>query len=68
MDDLRKFLALACVTALSGCSALPTALPDSSKLPEKVLSKEEQLAKINAMIAASKTHQRETAKQIENGR
>ena len=65
---LRKCLTLASFVALSGCSAVPTSLPDTRKVPEKVLNKEEQQAKINAMILASKTHQGETAREIENGK
>ena len=65
-------LALAAVTAtlLSGCSeSLPLAqLPDVAKLPEKVLSKDEQQAKVNEMIAKGQKHQTETAKEIENGK
>ena len=65
-------LALAAVTAtlLSGCSeTLPLAqLPDITKLPEKVLSKDEQQAKVNEMIAKGQKHQTETAKEIENGK
>jgi len=65
-------LALTAVTAtlLSGCSeTLPfTQLPDVSKLPEKVLSKDEQQAKVNEMIAKGQKHQTETAKEIENGK
>ena len=65
-------LALAAVTAtlLGGCSeTLPfTQLPDVSKLPEKVLSKDEQQAKVNEMIAKGQKHQTETAKEIENGK
>ena len=65
-------LALACVTAilLCGCSeTLPLAqLPDITKLPEKVLSKDEQQGKVNEMIAKGQKHQSEAAREIENGR
>ena len=65
-------LALAAVTAtlLSSCSeTLPLAqLPDVTKLPQKVLSKDEQQAKVNEMIAKGQSHQTETAKEIENGK
>jgi hypothetical protein len=55
---------------LSGCSeTLPLAqLPDVTKLPQKVLSKDEQQTKVNEMIAKGQKHQDETAKEIENGK
>jgi hypothetical protein len=57
-------------TLLCGCSeTLPLAqLPDVTKLPQKVLSKDEQQAKVNEMIAKGQKHQTETAKEIENGK
>ena len=65
-------LALAAVTVplLASCSeTLPLAqLPDVTKLPEKVLSKDEQQAKVDEMIAKGRAHQTETAKEIENGK
>jgi hypothetical protein len=55
---------------LCGCSeTLPLAqLPDVTKLPQKVLSKDEQQAKVNEMIAKGQKHQDDTAKEIENGK
>ena len=55
---------------LGGCSeALPLAsLPDMTKLPEKVLSKDEQQKAMNQMIEKGQSHQAEAAKQIEKGR
>lgn len=63
-------LVAAAATLLSGCSeTLPLAqLPDITKLPEKVMSKDEQQAKVNEMIAKGQKHQSETAKEIENGK
>jgi type IV pilus biogenesis protein CpaD/CtpE len=65
-------LALAAVTAtlLSSCSeTLPLVqLPDVTKLPQKVLTKDEQQGKVNEMIAKGQTHQTEAAKEIENGK
>lgn len=54
---------------LSGCSeTLPLAnLPDIAKLPEKVLTKDEQQKAMNQMIEKGQTHQVEAAKQIEKG-
>jgi type IV pilus biogenesis protein CpaD/CtpE len=54
---------------LGGCAeTLPLAqLPDFYKLPEKVLTKDEQQGKVNEMIAKGQNHQAEAAKQIEKG-
>jgi hypothetical protein len=66
-------LALVAVAATllgSGCSeTLPLAqLPDVTKLPQKVLNKDEQQDKVNEMIAKAQKHQNEAAKEIENGK
>jgi hypothetical protein len=55
---------------LGGCSeTMPLAqLPDLAKLPQKVLSKDEQQGKVNEMIEKSQRHQAEAAKEIEKGR
>ena len=55
---------------LGGCSeTLPfSQLPDLSKLPQKVMGKDEQQQKINEMIERGHTHQLEAAKQIEQGK
>jgi hypothetical protein len=55
---------------LGGCSeTLPlTQLPDITRLPQKVLSKDEQQGKVTDMIAKSQTHQTEAAKEIESGK
>jgi hypothetical protein len=45
-----------------------TQLPDVTKLPQKVLSKDEQQGKVNEMIAKSQSHQSEAAKEIETGK
>lgn len=57
-------------TLLSGCSeTLPLVnLPDISKLPEKVLSKDEQQKTMNQMIEKGQSHQAEAAKQIEKAK
>jgi len=71
---LERRLALAgmaaMLIALSGCSdTLPfSQLPDLSKLPQKVMGKDEQQQKINEMIERGHTHQIEAAKQIEQGK
>jgi hypothetical protein len=56
--------------ALLGCSeTLPLAsLPDISKLPEKVLSKDEQQKAMNQIIEKGQTSQAEAVKQIEKGK
>lgn len=55
---------------LLGCSeTLPLAnLPDITKLPEKLLSKDEQQKTVNQMIEKGQSHQAEAAKQIEKGK
>ena len=55
---------------LGGCAeTMPLAqLPDFYKLPEKVLSKDEQQGKVNEMIEKGQNHQAEAAKQIEKGK
>ena len=55
---------------LAGCSeTMPlTQLPDITKLPQKVLSKDEQQGKVNEMIDKGQRHQAEAAKEIEKGR
>jgi hypothetical protein len=57
-------------TMLGACSeTLPLAnLPDIAKLPEKVLSKDEQQKAMNQMIEKGQTHQAEALKQIEKGK
>ena len=57
-------------TLLSGCSeSLPLGqLPDVTKLPQKVLGKDEQQGKVNDMINRGQTHQDEAAKEIENSK
>jgi hypothetical protein len=71
--SLRRWLALlgmAALLPLGGCSdSLPfSQLPDLSKLPQKVMGKDEQQQKINEMIERGHTHQIEAAKQIEQGK
>ena len=55
---------------LGGCSeTMPLAqLPDIAKLPQKVLSKDEQQGKVNEMIEKGQKHQTEAAQEIEKGR
>lgn len=56
--------------ALSGCAeTVPLAqLPDSAKLPQRVLSKDEQKRTMDEMIEKGQSHQVEAAKQIEKGK
>jgi hypothetical protein len=58
------------LTQLGACSdSLPfSQLPDLTKLPQKVLGKDEQQQKINEMIERGHSHQVEAAKQIEQGK
>jgi hypothetical protein len=57
-------------TQLGGCSDTLslTQLPDLTKLPQKVLSKDEQQGKVNEMIEKGQTHQAEASKQIEKAK
>ena len=66
----RLALAFAAIAGLlGGCSeTMPlTQLPDLTKLPDKVLSKDEQQGKIDEMIEKSQRHQAEAVKAIERG-
>jgi hypothetical protein len=54
--------------ALLGCSETLSSLaelPTISKLPEKLLSKEEQAQTMNQMLEKGQTHQAEAAREIE---
>jgi hypothetical protein len=53
--------------ALAGCSETMSLaqLPDITRLPSKLLSKEEQSKSMNQMIEKGQTHQAEAAKEIE---
>lgn len=55
---------------LSGCSeTLPLAnLPDITKLPQNVLTKDEQKRAMNQMIEKGQAQQAEAAKQADKGR
>lgn len=55
---------------LGGCSETMSMaqLPDITKLPEKLLSKDEQQGKVNDMIARGQKHQTEAVKEIEAGK
>ena len=58
------------VAILSGCSeTLPLVnLPNIAKLPEKVLTKDEQQKAMNQMIEKGQAQQAEAAKQTEKGK
>jgi hypothetical protein len=58
------------VAILSGCSeTLPLVnLPNIAKLPEKVLTKDEQQKAMNQMIEKGQAQQAEVAKQTEKGK
>jgi hypothetical protein len=55
---------------LGGCSeTMPlTQLPDITKLPQKVLSRDEQQSKVNEMIERGQKHQTEAAREIEKSK
>ncbi|HJZ30528.1 MAG TPA: hypothetical protein VKF35_05455 [Hyphomicrobiaceae bacterium] len=71
LRPLRRMITLLAgatlLAQLAACSeTLPfSQLPDLSKLPQKVMGKDEQQEKINEMIERGHTHQIEAAKQIE---
>jgi hypothetical protein len=60
----------ALTVALGGCAeTLPLSqLPELTKLPQKVLTKEEQQRTVNEMIEKGQTHQVEAAREIEKAR
>ena len=64
---LALLASCAAAMAVAGCSdTLSLAqLPDLSRLPSKLLSKEEQSKSMNQMIEKGQTHQAEAAKEIE---
>lgn len=61
---------LAVVAILTGCAdTMPLLnLPDITKLPEKVLNKDEQQRAMNQMIEKGQAQQAEAAKQAEKAR
>jgi len=63
-------LALAASLGVAGCSeTLPLAnLPDVTKLPEKVLNKDQQQGKVNEMIEKGQRHQTDAEKEIEKAK
>jgi hypothetical protein len=60
-------LVLISVTAfLASCAGPLGELPEIAKLPDKMMNKDQQQAKINEMLAKGQSHQSEAAKEIEN--
>jgi hypothetical protein len=51
--------------AVAGCSQLSASFPDALKLPEKLLSKDDQKGKVDAMSAEAQKHETDAAKTIE---
>jgi hypothetical protein len=66
LTNALALLALGAI-ALSGCSQLAE-LPDISKVPQRVLTKDEQQGKVQQMIAKGQNHKSEAAKEIEEDR
>jgi hypothetical protein len=64
---LALIASCAAAMALVGCSETMSLarLPDITRLPSKLLSKEEQSKSMNQMIEKGQTHQSEAAKEIE---
>ncbi len=54
---------IALTAVLSGCSSSLGPMPDV--IPGKVISKDEQQSKVDAMIEKGQTHERDAEKQIE---
>ncbi|HJU32343.1 MAG TPA: hypothetical protein VJ740_12845 [Hyphomicrobiaceae bacterium] len=45
-----------------------TRLPDLSKVPEKVLTKDEQKGRVEEMISRGQDHRKDAVREIENGK
>ena len=62
-------LGLAAMLA-GGCSEATSLvrLPDIAKLPERILSKDEQQGKVNTMIEKGQKHRSDAVKEIEEDR
>jgi hypothetical protein len=62
--------ACAAAMALAGCSETMSLakLPDITRLPSKLLTKEEQSKSLSQMIEKGQTHQAEAAKEIEKAK
>lgn len=67
---MRVLALIGATVLLGGCSETMSLaqLPDFGKLPEKVLSKDEQQGKVKDMIEQGQTHQTEAARRIEAGK
>jgi hypothetical protein len=64
-------IALVAAAALAaGCAETMSLadLPNITRLPEKLLSKEEQAKTVSSMAEKAQTHQAEAAKEIEKGK
>jgi hypothetical protein len=66
----RLALAAAAATCLCSCSETMslTRLPDLSKVPEKVLTKDEQKGRVEEMISRAQDHRKDAVREIENGK
>jgi hypothetical protein len=67
---LALIASCAAAMALAGCSETMSLaqLPDLSRLPSKLLSKEEQSKSMGQIIEKGQTHQAEAAKEIEKAK
>jgi hypothetical protein len=59
-----------CAALCGGCSEVTSVvrLPEIGKLPDRVLSKDEQQNKVQQMIAKGQNHRNEAVKEIEEDR
>ena len=67
---VRVLAPIGVAALIGGCSETMSAvqLPDFARLPQKILSKDEQQGKVNQMIEKGQTHQTDAAKRIEAGK
>jgi hypothetical protein len=63
MRPLPHLVLFALAALLAGCSSALGPMPDV--VPGKVISKDEQQSKVDAMIEKAQTHARDAEKQIE---
>jgi hypothetical protein len=63
---LRPLVLISVTAFLASCAGPLAELPDIAKLPDKMMNKDQQQAKISEMLAKGQSHQSEAAKEIEN--
>lgn len=68
MLRLPKILALICALGLAGCAGSPTALPQLSRDDLRLISADEAVSAIKAMVDAGQAHDDEALAAIERSR